>query len=251
VSDWATTAHSWPASPDRSMQLADFVTTPTIRPTRLACRYSGRFGIGIRLSENRGVPASSPGLAIRKPRGHRGFLLSGVRSSYIRVGHGLGPAARWVSRFERRTPITPRIRAGLEPLGRHNRGRYQYLRPLRRHRRGNRDLWATRARKVALKPAPRSPRRHAGKQAIGQIGPHDRPRRPPTSKRNPGNQFGVPPPARHPGNDVRAKRRALESSVAVAQRSAGLDWRVRGLSSDRCVAPGSRSGHQGARVGAR
>jgi hypothetical protein len=40
--------------------------------------FLGRFGFGARLSENRGVPGSSPGLAIRKPREHHGFLLSGV-----------------------------------------------------------------------------------------------------------------------------------------------------------------------------
>jgi hypothetical protein len=202
-------------------------------------------------TENRGVPGSSPGLAIEKPRGRPGFVLSGVRSSCIRLGHGLGHAGRWVSRFERRTPITPRIRAGLEPLGRHDRGGTNTSDLSADTAEANRDLWAAGVRKVALRPAPRGPATACGKQAIGQIGPHDRPRRPPTSKRNPGNEFGVPPPARHPGNDVRAKRRALESSVAVAQRSAGLDWRVRGLSSYRCVAPGPRSGHLGARVGAR
>jgi hypothetical protein len=71
---------------------------------RLPAGSSGRFGTGVRLSENRGVPGSSPGLAIEKPRGRPGFLLSGVRGSCIRLGHGLGHAARWVSRFERRTP---------------------------------------------------------------------------------------------------------------------------------------------------
>jgi hypothetical protein len=39
------------------------------------------------------------------------------------LSHGLGHVARRVSRFDRRALITPSIRAGLEPLGRHDRCR--------------------------------------------------------------------------------------------------------------------------------
>ena len=145
------------------------------------------------------------------------------------IGPRLAPRGPMVSRFERRTPITPRIRAGLEPLGRHDR-RYQYLRLSADTAEANRDLWAARVRKVALRPVPRRPATACGKQAIGQIGPHDRPRRPPTSKRNPGNEFGVPPPARHPGDDVRARPGAPESSrrgTLEGQVPQGSEWFAR------------------------
>jgi hypothetical protein len=69
-------------------------------------------------------------------------VLSGVNSSCIRLGHGLGHAARWVSRFERRTPITPRIRAGLEPLGRHDRGGTNTSDLSADTAEANQDLWA-------------------------------------------------------------------------------------------------------------
>jgi hypothetical protein len=93
----------------------------------------------------------------------------------------------------------------------------------------NRDLWAARVRKVALRPAPPRPATACGKQATGQIGPHD-PTQASTHQANaiPGTNSVSRRRPPHPGDDARARPRAPESSVAVAQSCAGHALRVGG-----------------------
>jgi hypothetical protein len=84
----------------------------------LSQRFSRKFECCVRLSENRGVPGSSPGLAIREPRGHRGFLLSGASRGRLRLGHASGHVSRWVARSDSQRHPRPPIGADVVPRDR-------------------------------------------------------------------------------------------------------------------------------------
>jgi hypothetical protein len=82
-----------------------------LRQPRLARRAGLRpIGFGAPLSENRGVPGSSPGLAIREPPWDRCFLVSGAARLRPRMGHGSGHATTRVLEFEHRSPFVAGIR---------------------------------------------------------------------------------------------------------------------------------------------
>jgi hypothetical protein len=64
---------SWPTSPTIPCTLRTLGLRAGHAQTRFQAGTSGRFGICVHLSENRGVPGSSPGLAIAKSLQNDGF----------------------------------------------------------------------------------------------------------------------------------------------------------------------------------
>ena len=97
---WATSSISWPTSPTISCTLRTSGRRCAAGDTCLRAGTSGRFGSCVHLSDNRGVPGSSPGLATGEPRCHPSLLVSGVRSRRDALGHGLGHGPHCVLKAE-------------------------------------------------------------------------------------------------------------------------------------------------------
>jgi hypothetical protein len=85
------------------MQLADFAVQAHGARSRVVAGLSRAFEGCAQLSENRGVPGSSPGLAIRKAIHRLDFLF---RSGSC-IGHGSGHATAGVLTSESGSPVVP------------------------------------------------------------------------------------------------------------------------------------------------
>ena len=88
---WATSSISWPTSPTISCTLRTLGLRRAAGETCLPAGTSGRFGSCVHLSENRGVPGSSPGLAMPETRMVSRESVFRVSASVLESGARSGP----------------------------------------------------------------------------------------------------------------------------------------------------------------